>query len=223
MIQERTVISRFGLPNQHQGLDAVLEEVNKALKSLIPPISSQRHWKIAARNCTKFMKLRTNLFNTIGYSEGEIHRPRTRPDFAIESRRFRVQIRKTQFIDSNQNFQNITGEWMLSEELKKFSEIAHKKRAEFIKAVLIDKSPLGIWHPIPITRDEADFQQSEISLTKTEILTIINSLIPSLDDSNQLRFRSLSSKSRDNLLNILQEIRNILAENNIIACEEIEN
>ena len=64
----------------------MLEEVNKALKSLIPPIPSQRHWEIAARNCTKFMKLRTNLFNTIGYSKGDIHKPCTRPDFAIESR-----------------------------------------------------------------------------------------------------------------------------------------
>ena len=173
------------------------------------------------------MELHTNLFNTIGYSEGDIYRPHMCSDFAIESCQFRVQIRKAQFVDpnntSNQNFQNITGEWMLSEELKKFSEIAHIKRAEFIKAVLINKSPLGIWHPIPITRDEADFQQSETSLTKIEILTIINSLIPSLDDSDQLCFRSLSSKSRNNLLNILQEIRNILAENNIIACEEIEN
>ena len=84
---------------------------------------------------------------------------------------------------------------MLSEELKKFSEIAHIKRAEFIKAVLIDKSSLGIWHPIPITRDEADFQQSETSLTKIEILTIINSLISSLNDLDQLCFQSLSSKS----------------------------
>ncbi|CAG8524049.1 12280_t:CDS:1, partial [Funneliformis caledonium] len=122
------------------------------------------------------------------YSEGDIHKPCTRPDFAIESHQFQVQIRRTQFIYSNQNFQNITGEWMLSKELKKFSEIAHIKRAKFIKAVLINKSSLGIWHPIPITRDEADFQQSETSLTKIEILTIINSLIPSLDDSDQLRF-----------------------------------
>ncbi|CAG8643446.1 2788_t:CDS:2 [Funneliformis caledonium] len=110
--------------------------------------------------------------------------PRTCPNFAIKSHQFRVQIRRTQFIYSNQNFQNITGEWMLSEELKKFSKIAYIKRAEFIKAVLIDKSSLGIWHLIPIIRDEMDFQQYETSLTKIEILTIINSLIPSLDDLN---------------------------------------
>ncbi|CAG8842866.1 30449_t:CDS:2, partial [Racocetra persica] len=104
--------------------------INKALKSLIPPIPSQRHWEIAACNCTKFLKLRTNLFNIIGYSE------------------------KKQFINSsadNCGFQNISRKWMLSEEMKRFSEIAHMKRIELIKAKLINKTALDIWHPIPIT------------------------------------------------------------------------
>lgn len=56
-IESYSVLSRSGYLNQHQGLDAVLEEVNKALKALIPPTPSQRHWKIAARNCTKFIKV----------------------------------------------------------------------------------------------------------------------------------------------------------------------
>jgi len=52
-----SVLSRSGYRNQHQGLDAILEEINKALKALIPPTPSQRHWEIAARNCTKFIKV----------------------------------------------------------------------------------------------------------------------------------------------------------------------
>jgi hypothetical protein len=50
IIENASVISRSGLWNQHQGLDAILEEVNKELKSLIPPVPTQHHWKIAARN-----------------------------------------------------------------------------------------------------------------------------------------------------------------------------
>ena len=96
MIQERIVTSRSKLSNQHQGHDAILEEINKMLKSLVPAIPSQRHWEIAARNYTKFLKLRTNFFNVIGYNESEMHGPRTRPSFTAESRRFRVRIRKTQ-------------------------------------------------------------------------------------------------------------------------------
>lgn len=41
--------------SQHQGLDAILEEVNKALKALVPPVPMLKHWEIAARNCIKFL------------------------------------------------------------------------------------------------------------------------------------------------------------------------
>jgi hypothetical protein len=57
IIEKYHVISRSGYKNQQQGLDAVLEEINKTLKSLVPPIPSQHHWEIAARNCMNFMKV----------------------------------------------------------------------------------------------------------------------------------------------------------------------
>jgi len=142
LIQERIVISRSKLSNQHQGHDAILEEINKTLKSLIPSTPSQRHWEIAARNCTKFERLRTNLFNVIRYSESEIYRPRTRPSFIAESNRFRVQIRKTQFVNpnvSNRVFRDIGREWILREEMKKLSEIARMKRVYFLKQGQLSK------------------------------------------------------------------------------------
>src|SRR6185295_3187550 len=86
LIQERIVTSRSELLNQHQGHDAILEEINKALKLLIPPIPSQQHCEIVARNCTKFLKLCTNFFNVIGYSNNESHKPHIRPSFTVESR-----------------------------------------------------------------------------------------------------------------------------------------
>ena len=57
LIEQNSVVSRSGWSNQHQGLDAILEEINKALKALVPPVPTQKHWEIAARNCTKFMKV----------------------------------------------------------------------------------------------------------------------------------------------------------------------
>ncbi|CAG8817153.1 236_t:CDS:1, partial [Gigaspora rosea] len=51
----------------------------------------------------------------------------------------------------------------------------------------------------------ADRQKDESSLKKPQILSIINSLVPLLGDSDRSRFRGLSSKSRDDLINILQE------------------
>ena len=125
--------------------------------------------------------MRANLFNIIGFSESETHGPRTRPSFIAESCRFQVQIRKTQFVNpnvSNRIFQNMSGDWTLSEEMERFSEIACMKRIEFIKAKLIKKISLGTWHPIPVTCEEADLQKAESSLTKVQILSIINSLTP---------------------------------------------
>src|SRR6266542_6334578 len=85
LIQEKIVTLRSKLLDQHQGYDAILEEINKALKSLIPPIPSQCHWEIAAHNCIKFLKFRINLFNIIGFSESETYGPYTRPNFIAES------------------------------------------------------------------------------------------------------------------------------------------
>ena len=56
-IEENCVVSRSGIYEQHQGLDAIMEEVNKILKTLIPPVPQYRHWKIAARNCKKFFEV----------------------------------------------------------------------------------------------------------------------------------------------------------------------
>jgi hypothetical protein len=56
-IEQNCVVSRSGLYNQHQGMDAILEEINKTLKSLIPPVPQLKHWKIAARNCKKFIQV----------------------------------------------------------------------------------------------------------------------------------------------------------------------
>lgn len=57
LIEKNGVVSRSGIYEQHQGLDAILEEVNKTLKTLIPPVPQYHHWKIAARNCKKFLEV----------------------------------------------------------------------------------------------------------------------------------------------------------------------
>ena len=56
-MEKHCVLYRPGLSNQHQGLDAILEEVNKTLKSLIPSAPQLRHWKIAARNLKKIFQV----------------------------------------------------------------------------------------------------------------------------------------------------------------------
>ena len=53
IIEQNCMVSRSGLYNQHQGMDAIIE-VNKILKALIPPIPQQHHWIIAAHNSKSF-------------------------------------------------------------------------------------------------------------------------------------------------------------------------
>ncbi|RHZ86479.1 hypothetical protein Glove_50g125 [Diversispora epigaea] len=43
IVEKNCVVSRSGIYEQHQGLDAILEEINKTLKTLIPPIPQHRH------------------------------------------------------------------------------------------------------------------------------------------------------------------------------------
>ncbi len=81
-------MSRSGIYEQHQGLDAIIEEVNKALKALIPPVSQYHHWKVAARNCKRFFELRNNLFNLIDYNDLQTLELRIQPESTMECQRF---------------------------------------------------------------------------------------------------------------------------------------
>ena len=88
------------------------------------------------------------------------------------------------------------------------------------KTRLIKKTSLGAWQPIPVTSEEGDHQIDENLLTKSQLLSIINSLTPLLRDIERSHFRSLSSQSRDSLMNTLQKVRNILSENIINTNKE---
>ncbi|CAG8482770.1 7226_t:CDS:2, partial [Racocetra fulgida] len=84
------------------------------------------------------------------------------------------------------NTEKSLSEWELSEEMKNFSELAHTKRIEFIQKILIEKNFTRTWHPLTITSEEANFQKFKNSLSKKEILSIINSLLPYLNDLDHL-------------------------------------
>jgi hypothetical protein len=67
IVEKYCVVSRSGIFEQHQGLDAILEEINKTLKTLIPPVPQYHHWKIAARNCKKFFEASFSIYNFFIY------------------------------------------------------------------------------------------------------------------------------------------------------------
>jgi hypothetical protein len=98
---------------------------------------------------------------------------------------------------------------------KRFGEIAHMKRIDFIKAKLIKETSLGVWQPFPITHEEANHQKAESSFTKSQILSIIDSLNPFLVNQNGHIFEAYQVNFRNDLV-IIQEVRsiNITGNNN---------
>ncbi|RHZ73247.1 hypothetical protein Glove_232g57 [Diversispora epigaea] len=139
MIEKYCVISCSGYKNQYQGLDAILEEINKALKLLVPPVPSQHYWEIAARN----------------YNESK-------------SQRFCIQLRKSDFLNSIQkeNTFKSLGNIILSEELKNFISIAQEKRKIYIKQKLLQLTTNETWEVIPISAKETVSQKNENNMTK---------------------------------------------------------
>ena len=62
---------------------------------------------------------------------------------------------------------------------------------------------------IPITLEEEEKQSSDNSMSKKELISIIQALIGSLNETNQLQFKGLSSKKKEELLSIFQQVKDI--------------
>lgn len=71
-----------------------------------------------------------------------------------------------------------------------------------------NKSP-EILHPIPVTLEEEENQISENSMTNKQLISVINSLIGSLNEVNRPQFKGLGSKKKKDLLLILQQVKDI--------------
>ncbi|CAG8836260.1 39523_t:CDS:2, partial [Gigaspora margarita] len=136
---------------------------------------------------------------------------RTRPDSCIEQQRFRVYLRKKQFfcLKMNSILTNLDGDINLSEEIKSFSTLAQEKRQMFIKNTLLQQTNTNVWHPIPVTEQEADALKNEKTMRKEELIAIINSVLISLPNSQYTKYTNLKNKSKAVLLKILQEIRDL--------------
>ncbi|CAG8762584.1 16393_t:CDS:2, partial [Funneliformis caledonium] len=129
------------------------------------------------------------LFTTIRYADAESASPRMHSDFEIES-------------------QHLDGYNKLSEEMKSFSIIAQAQHINYIKEKLSSKKQL-VTRSIPVTIDKVQIQSAKSSMKKEELILIIESLIRSLNETNWPQFQGLKSKRKDELLIILQEVRDL--------------
>jgi hypothetical protein len=122
-----------------------------------------------------------------------------------------VELRRSQFLDPRKEtsaFDSLNGD-ELSEEMKIFSILAKEKRKTFLKEVLLKQIATDSWLPIPITKEEAEAQKNEKNMKKKQLVAIINSLLISLPKSQCQKFCGLNNKSKVELLEILQEIREL--------------
>jgi hypothetical protein len=103
--------------------------------------------------------------------------------------------------------------------MKSFSLIAKSYRIEFIKQKLGLTNSSKTTHIIPVTVEEEKRLLSENSMTNKKLISVIQSLTESLNETNRPQFKGLASKKKDELLLILQEVKNL---HNNINNDEIE-
>lgn len=147
----------------------------------------------------------------IGFKDQESSGTRSRPDFQNESERFRVELRNANFLNPSRNdpiFGSLDGN-RLSEAMKSFSVTAQAYRINYIKEKLISKKPPGITHPIPVTAEEEEKQSEESSMTNRELILVIETLIGTLNEINLPQFKGLKSKKKEELLLILQQVKEL--------------
>ncbi|CAG8809986.1 5584_t:CDS:2, partial [Gigaspora margarita] len=139
------------------------------LKTLTPSIPTQNHWNM----------LRKRLFATIGYTNNESASSRTHPGYKIKSQKFKIQLRKSNFLNSNEEdrpFESLSSYNKLSEKMKAFSIIAQARYIKYIKEKLNSKKPL-VSHPISIAINKEQMQSEECSINKEKLIIVIESLI----------------------------------------------
>ena len=118
------------------------------------------------------------------------------------------------------NFESLGGE-ELSDQLKDFSNLAKKARQDYIIEVFYKKSQAPLFKPIPITQQESIAQKNELNMTRMEILRKIESLLEQMSEAVKRKYCGIGSKRKNELLNILQEVRNLQSVDNEL--DNIEN
>ncbi|CAG8838334.1 33394_t:CDS:1, partial [Racocetra persica] len=131
--------------------------------------------------------------------------------YTSESQQFRVQLRKTRFLNpqnDNRKFESLEGEYLLSEQLKKFGNLVCERRIVFIKKTFENNKP-SLLRPIPVTEQEEEAAMSKEKISKAELLTTINSLLASINISDRSKYHGLRQKNCNQLREILQSIRDL--------------
>ena len=102
---------------------------------------------------------------------------------------------------SNPIFESLDGESKLSEAMKSFTSLAWTCQVDYIKEKLTGSTrSFRITCHIPITVEEDERQSTESSMLNKELISIIQSLVGSLNEANHPQFKGLATKKKDDWL-----------------------
>lgn len=161
--------------------------------------------------------MRNNFFKSIGYNDLQTSGPRSRPEPIIECQRFRIRLRRDNFVnpmESRTICKSLGEEYELSEQLMNFTSLAMQARNEYITKVFCNNSSDSFFRPIPITKQEEVAQKSEANMTKVEIICKIEAFLEQMNESIQKKYLGIKSKKRNELLIILEEVRSLFNSDN---------
>ena len=146
----------------------------------------------------------------MGYTDQESSGSRSHPGFKKESQQFRIELRKAGFVNPLKDetaFKSFDGKIELSEKMKLFSTTARARRESFIRDKLSLQKSSRSTRPIPVSTNEERHQSTEQSLSKTELLSVIQALIESLNVGTRPQLQKLHSIDKEELLLICNKLR----------------
>jgi hypothetical protein len=94
------------------------------------------------------------------------------------------------------------------------TDLAKESRQEYIIEVFYNNKPTPFFRPIPITKQEAVAQEDEANMSKREITLKIEALLGQMSESLRKRYGNMKSRRRDELLQILEEVKALFSSDN---------
>lgn len=204
-IQKNESFSQSKHWNQHQGLDAVLEEFNKEVKGWIGGVPEKAKWQMAVRMLPKLNLLRKMVFKNIGL-EDPSSTQRNRPENSKEVFEWRAHIRNyLQLPDLI--MRSISKEVQLCQELVDFTKQSKEKWWGMVEG---SEKP---FQKVFITIKERQEAQSDERKTKDILIQeieVLQAQLPPVERKKRPEPKKLMTKAQ--IILILQQLRETITQ-----------
>ncbi len=226
-------ISKSGNRSTGQGFDFLLEEDNREIKKWIKRVlPTDKVWTTAVRNKTKLEHMKERLVDKLGVKTLS-HESRSTFDLTEAIAEWRLHLRKTGYLSTNEVLhKSISGE-MLDPGLQMFTQEAQRKRNYRILKLLLKQDlpdDPSISHPVYITPTENEHKNSLQNQTVKTLGGMILDLIQQLREDQRDHYferfkREVLDKKKEKHINFYLEILGVFTEdvaNRFVIETEVE-